>query len=222
MIGTTVTALVVAGTLVANAEWMIGTTGEAKIRTVKMPKGVKPSVAQQGKAAVVSWSAQEIEPGAKMTRYTITAHSQGAAAKAAVVRQADSTGAESQSITFAASEVAGGTWRWTVTPHFASWTGAESGLSSALTFAPAPAARLAEAPAPKTAIPTATTAPAARPTPESAAPPITTRPAPTAEAPPKEEATTAPPPVSSPVGQEPPVKGSSPSASGSAPADIPQ
>ncbi|MBB4696870.1 hypothetical protein [Paractinoplanes abujensis] len=216
----TAVGAIVAGTLVANAEWLIGASADAKVRATKMPKGVKPSVAEQNKGAVVSWSAQEIAPGVKMDRYTITAHSQGAPARAAIVRRVDSTGGESQSITFAADEVAGGTWRWTVRPHFASWTGAESGLSSALKFDPAPSARPADVVAPRPVAPSATTAPVTQPTAEPSRAP--TKPAAPVEAPPREEATTAAPAVSSSAGLEPGVGESVPSASGSAPADIPQ
>ncbi|MBU2671036.1 hypothetical protein KOI35_46820 [Actinoplanes bogorensis] len=219
IIGTTVAVVVAAGTIAANASWTIPITGTVNARTAKMPKGVKPSVAKQSKAAVVSWSAQEIVAGVKMDRYTVTAHSAGTPARPDIVWQVTASGGVSDTVTFAAAEVSGGTWSWTIVPHFAIWAGAESNPSKALTFAGTPA----EAPAARVAAPV-TEAPAA-PADEVTTPPAvvekpTTKPAAPVEKP-TEDVTTVPA-ATSPAVTEPPVKEPEPSASGSAPADISQ
>ncbi|GID25380.1 hypothetical protein [Paractinoplanes brasiliensis] len=210
----------VLGTYLAYANWSLPASAvKVTMKAAQMPRGVKPSVAKQSGAAVVSWSAQEIAAGVKMDRYTVTAHRQDKPAESAIVREVTASGGPTESVIFTPAQVEGGVWRWTVTPHFASWTGAAGGLSNRLTFDPAPAAKLVNAPVPTTGV---TTIPAPTPSVVSTSKPATTRSAAPVEAPPKEEAITTPPPVSSPVGQEPPVKGPGPSASGSAPADIPQ
>lgn len=223
LIGATVTALVAVGTLTANAEWVIHAQAAVKIRTAKVPAGKKPSVAKQSKTAVVSWSAVEIAPGVRMNHYTVIAHSQDLPVKPKIVREIAASGDGSESVTFGAAEVAGGKWRWSVTPRFANWTGAESSLSEALRFPAATAAAPVEeppatgkvAPAPP---PVTRQAPVAGSTSNPTAEPPTTGPA----APPKDD--TESPPASSPTEAEPPVteKEPEPSASGPAAEDIPE
>ncbi|MGK5679140.1 hypothetical protein [Actinoplanes sp. URMC 104] len=229
VVGTVLAVAGGAGTYVAYADWTVpASTVKVTMKAATMPKGTKPSVAAQSGTAVVSWSAQEIAPGVKMDRYVVIAYSQGVAPKPAIIRDVAATGAVSESAVFGAAEVAGGKWKWTVTPRFASWKGAESGLSKALEFDAAPAAVLVEAPA-ETAAPspaakaTAPTAPATGPTtpvPEAttskpAAVPTTTPPV----LPPPAENDSASPPASAPGEQEPASEAGLP-ASSSAPADI--
>ncbi|MCO8272313.1 hypothetical protein M1L60_17100 [Actinoplanes sp. TRM 88003] len=213
--------------MTANAAWVIGGSAKVTTRSAKMPKGTKPSVAKQSKAAVVSWSAQELVPGVKMDRYTVTAHSQDNPAKEALVREVEASGGASESVTFAASAVAGSKWKWAVIPHYAKWSGAEGGLSKALTFPAAPAApaaaKVAEPPpAAKVVAPTTpptTVAPTTEATKKPAAEPVTTAPAPEPE---KTEDETAPPAASSPAVREPASAAPEPSASGSAGEGIPK
>ncbi|MCY1140698.1 hypothetical protein OWR29_22095 [Actinoplanes sp. Pm04-4] len=228
LVGTTVAAVVAAGTLTANAAWIIGGTANVKTRTVKIPKGTKPSVEDQSKAAVVSWSAQELVPGVKMDRYTVTAHSQDTPAKSAIVREVEASGGVSETVTFAAAEVAGGKWKWTVIPRYAKWVGAESGLSKALAFPAAPTAKAAEtAPAAKTIAPTTVAPTPSQPTAETTSKPVTepvitppeVEPAPEPE---KSDDKNVPPPASSPAVLEPVPAAPEPSASGSADEGIPK
>nr|WP_221375668.1 hypothetical protein [Actinoplanes polyasparticus] len=225
LIVTTVAAVVTAGTVVANAEWAVSGAAQAKIHNLKMPAGTKPSVEDQSNSAVVSWSAQEIVPGVKMDRYTVTAHSQDTPPRAAIVREVEASGGVSETITFAAAEVAGGKWRWAVIPHYAKWVGAESGLSGALTFPDAAVSKVAGTPPAKTVVPTIppTAAPVPTPTAKTtkkpAAEPVTTTPAPPS---PEKAEDTAPPPASSPAEAKPATTAAEPSASGSADEGIPE
>ena len=224
IVGTVLATAGVAGTYVAYADWTLPATSmTVALRAAAMPKGTKPSVAEQSHTAVVSWSAQEIAAGVKMDHYLVTAHNQDETPKPTIVKEVVATGNVSESVIFSAAEVSGSKWRWTVTPRFASWTGAESGLSKAIKFDPAPAAVLVEAPASKVAAPAAVpTAPA--PTAESpskpGAEPVTTTPAPSP--PEKTEDDTAPPPASSPAEAKPATTAAEPSASGSADEGIPE
>jgi cell division septation protein DedD len=170
LVVTVAVALVGAGTLTAHAAWLVPGPVGLKIRTVQMPRGVTPSVAEQDRRAIVSWSAQHIAPGTAMQRYVITAHSVDRPPLADVVHTVVATGADARSTVFAAGEVAGGTWYWTLVPTFESWVDKESKRSGTLGFPAAPddVSRIA---APSTA-PSPTGTPTASPAP-SVAPPTT-------------------------------------------------
>ncbi|MFG1989212.1 hypothetical protein ACGFJ7_04420 [Actinoplanes sp. NPDC048988] len=221
--GATVAALGIAGTLVAEADWMIGGSAEVRARTAGMPRGVKPSVAKQSKAAVVSWSAQEIAPGIRMDHYVVTAHSVDVPMLPSISRAVAATGKATESVVFGADEVAGGRWYWTIVPRFALWTGAEGGRSTKLNF-PAPTkaaqavaevARAAPTATPAAPVPTASTEAAVV---SGTAPAAVSRSSPTAGPTPGDS----PPSTSGTTPSEQPPKPVEPSASDSAPADIPE
>jgi hypothetical protein len=204
LVGATV-AMGAAGTLTAYANWSTPGTATVRGRVAAMPQGVEPSVAKDGKAAVVSWSSQEIAEGADMTAYVITAHSVDTSpAKPNVVHTVTATNSGTHSVTFTAGELAGGSWKWTLTPKFHTWTGAESPPTKKLTF---PAAEPATSLVAQTTDPTpptsASTSSAARSqpgaAPKPAAPPEETTPAPAeepkSEEPKSEEPTKAPDPT---------------------------
>lgn len=177
-------AICAAGTVVAyaHAAWPIPGVALVKARTATMPKGVTPSAAKQGGAAVISWSAQEIAPGAKMDHYVVTAHSVEEPPLPEVAHTVAASGDATESITFAAGEVAGGKWSWTLVPRLGLWAGAESGKSQKLDFPVPTVNRLAAAPPTVTA----TTAPTVTTT-TPATTPATVPPTPTT--PPVAEAT---------------------------------
>ncbi|WP_433297878.1 hypothetical protein ACQP2F_42070 [Actinoplanes sp. CA-030573] len=172
VVAAVVGALGVAGTMVARADWAIPSKPVSfRVRSEKMPRGVTPSVAKQGGGALVSWSAQEIAPGDRMDRYVVTAHSVSEPPLPDVTHTVTAGGGASESVTFAAAEVAGGKWYWTIVPKYRLWVGEESGRSDRLAFPGAPAVRSAGAnPATEAAVagpaappatpPAATTAPA--------------------------------------------------------------
>jgi hypothetical protein len=175
LVVTVAVALVSAGTLTAHAAWLVPGPVGLKIRTAQMPRGVTPSVAEQDRQAIVSWSAQQIAPGTAMQRYVITAHSVDRPPLADVVHTVVATGADAQSTVFAASEVAGGNWYWTLAPTFEAWVGRESRRSGRLGFPVAPAA-VSRIAVPSTA-PSPTVTPTTSPAPSVA--PTTTSPTPT-------------------------------------------
>jgi hypothetical protein len=147
LVGSVVAVLGIAGTLTAFADWAVPGTVTTKARAATMPRGVQPSVVKQLKTAVISWSAQQIGPDAWMDEYVVTAHSLNTPPLPDVTHTVTATDGPSESVTFSAGEVAGGTWQWTITPHFRHWVGPESRKSSRLTFAVTAAATKAEAPA---------------------------------------------------------------------------
>ncbi len=94
-----------------------------------MPDGVTPSATDQNGKAVVSWSAQEIVPGVKMTAYVVTAHDTDPNPLPDVAHTVTASGADSESATFTAVELAGRKWKLGIIPKFRTWTGAEGKLS---------------------------------------------------------------------------------------------
>jgi hypothetical protein len=228
VVAATVGAIGAAGSAFAFAAdgWDVKGKGTFKAKVATMPKGVKPSVAKQGSTAVVSWSAQELVPGAAMDHYVVTAHNVDDP-QADVAHTVAAGGGVTESLTFAAGEVAGGKWYWTIVPKYRSWVGEESGKSQRLTFPDAPAARLvsvtptptAQAVVAATAEPAATTAkpttevPATTAAPgktataeQTTAPEKTTEPGGTPTTTPAEPA----PPATSPVPVEPASDASAP------------
>ncbi|MEU8814476.1 hypothetical protein [Actinoplanes sp. NPDC048796] len=213
-----------AGTMAANAEWVISGSGQVKMRAPAMPRGTTPSVDKQSSGVVVRWDAQEITRGVRMDHYVVTAHSADRPARPDISRTVASTGEATESVTFDAADMAGGRWYWTVVPRFARWAGDESGKSAELTF-PAPAKKapraVAETPAAAAPTPVATVAPTAST--EAAvvsgtAPAAVSRSSPTAGPTPGDS----PPSTSGTTPSEQPPKPVEPSASDSAPADIPE
>ena len=178
----------------AEESWTLGGGLTVGVKVAKMPQGATPSVAQDGKAAVVSWSTQEIAQGADMTAYVITAHSVNKPPLPDVVHEVAGKTKNSQSVKFKAAEVAGGKWKWTVIPKFHSWVGQESDRSDPLDFpgvpatvAPGDAALVVAVPDPATS--SATVAPTKPVETAESKPPTTVA------SPPTKEATKAPPPV---------------------------
>src|SRR3954451_12338973 len=135
VIAAALVALGIAGTAMAYADWTLP-AGRHTVtaNVVKMPRGTAPSVAKQAAKAIVSWSAQEVAPGVRMDHYIVMAHSTEDRPLRDVIHTIAATGGDSESVSFAAAEVAGGRWVWTIVPKFRLWTGAESGKSRGLTF----------------------------------------------------------------------------------------
>ncbi|MEV7622461.1 hypothetical protein [Actinoplanes sp. NPDC089786] len=215
--------LVAAGTVAAQAEWAIPVSASVKARAATMPQGVTPSVEKDGKAAVVSWSTQEIAQGADMTAYVITAHSVNKPPLPDVVHEVTGTSKNSQSVKFKAAEVAGGKWKWTVTPRFHAWVGQESDRSDPLDFSGVPATVAPGEAALVVAVPDPATTPA---TVASVKPAETAdvKPPTTVASLPTKEATTAPPPVvkeeeppSAEIEPSPPDVQETPASPGTAP-----
>ncbi len=224
VIGAVLAAAGVAGTYLAYADWAVpANTATITLRVAAMPRGVTPSVSKQSKTAVVSWSAQEIAPDVKMTRYVVTARSQDGSVKPDLVQEINASGSSSESVTFSAAEVAGASWKWTVTPRFGNWAGAESAQSKTLNFPAATADILVEAPTPQIRVDTTPTAVAPTETAEPVVTPTATPPTEVATVPASPKSDAAPPPASSSAAaEEVPPSEPGPSASGSVPADIPQ
>ena len=160
ILGAAVLAFGIAGTAMAYAWIVPAKNTDVRIRAAKMPTGVTPSASIQNGQAVVSWSAQEILPGIKMTSYVVTAHDVSAT-HPAVSHTVTSVGGSTDSSTFTAAELASGRWKWTIIPKFQKWTGDEGKQSSSITFPIAPATVLADA---VTAVTAAKTTPVDAPT----------------------------------------------------------
>ncbi|BCY14874.1 hypothetical protein [Actinoplanes sp. L3-i22] len=219
LIGAVVGSLGVAGTVFAYAGgWIVtGKPTRLTANVAKMPRGAEPSVAKQGSDAVVSWSAQEIAPGVRMDHYVVTAHSVDEPVQPDIARTVTAGSGPAETVVFAAAEVAGGKWRWSVVPKYRDWTGEASKPSQRLVFPALPAAQVAALPAPDPGAKAGSTAPtpgaSAQSTPASGA---TTGPA-------QEEEKTSPTPAAKPdpttpaadPGPTPPVAPADPDPAGS-------
>jgi hypothetical protein len=140
-----VVAMAAGGTVLAYAGGWIIPDNKASLAAgvAKMPRGVEPSVAKQSGQAVISWTAQEIAPGTLMDHYVVTAHHVGTPAEPGIARTVAASGNATESVTFTGTELAGGTWNWTITPRFREWIGATGRKSRNLVFPAAPVARSA-------------------------------------------------------------------------------
>ncbi|WP_203824291.1 hypothetical protein [Actinoplanes palleronii] len=215
LVGAVALSLGVAGTVYAYAGGWTVTSAPTRFtaKVVKMPRGVEPSVTKQSGQAVVSWSAQEIAPGVRMDHYLVVAHSVAEPPQPDVTRAVAAGGSTTESVTFGTGEMAGGKWRWTITPKYREWTGEPSKLSPRLAFPAAPAAPADPAVIAAPAVPPASPSVSA-PTPEagdtSTAPVPDVRTSPASEP----ENVPAPPRSSTPVEEEPDL-GPDPSVSAS-------
>jgi hypothetical protein len=132
----------------AYASWSVPVSDMSiTVEAVSMPSGPTPVATADGAQAIVSWDAQQLTSGVKMTAYVVTAHDTEQPAKANVVRTVTASGRSTESASFTAAELVGGKWKWAITPRFQTWTGAEGKLSNPkLVFpAAAPTAGLAAA-----------------------------------------------------------------------------
>jgi hypothetical protein len=145
-------AVVVSGTLVSYASWVVpDPAATVKVKTPSMPGGPTPTSDGSDGRAVVRWKAQNIA-GVKMTAYVVTAHDTDATPLPSIAHTVTASGSDDESATFTGAELAGGKWKWAITPKLRSWTGTEGALSNPkLIFpAPSPATALAKATPAKT------------------------------------------------------------------------
>lgn len=154
LVTATAVAVASAGTVIAYAGWPVSSGPvQVKVRAMDMPQGVRPSAARSGADAVVTWSRQEIGPGATMQSYVVRRHDADGARAVKAFGPISGT-------TFTDPAVPAGRWYWTVTPKFAGWTGAESRKSENLRFtAPEPTALVANTAATRAPAPAATPRP---------------------------------------------------------------
>jgi hypothetical protein len=141
LVGSTAVTVALAGTLAVNASWSIPGASAVKARSAAMPRGEEPEVTKRTQTALVSWDRQEIAPGSPMDHYIVTAHHVGATIKPDITRTVPASGDPIESVIFTTEEMAGGTWRWTVTPKLHLWVGLPSKESRPLTFPAGPAAK---------------------------------------------------------------------------------
>jgi hypothetical protein len=178
-------AVIVSGTLVSYASWVVpDPAATAKVQTPSMPGGPTPTSEISDGKAVVHWNAQNLA-GVKMTAYVVTAHDTDETPLPSIARTVTASGSDDESAAFTGAELAGGKWKWAITPKLQSWTGTEGALSNPkLIFpAPSPANALAKVTPAKTgseAVQAVETTPTPASTTEAPAEKPETRPAPSA------------------------------------------
>ena len=122
-------ALTLATAASAGASWSGDSPGDARARATSLEPGNTPSVSVSGRDATVSWNPSSIAGGPAATSYVVKRYNGSG--------QQQTIGAGCSGSVTATSctenAVPSGSWRYSVTPRFANWTGAESAQSSSAT-----------------------------------------------------------------------------------------
>jgi hypothetical protein len=124
ILGMTVLATTMVG---ARASWQAGATGAGSTRAAVVSGGAVPSAALAGSSVNVSWSAVTVNDA--IVRYQVRRYD--AATGVAQSMGAGCAGTLSGT-SCAESAVPAGSWRYSVTPVVATWSGAESARSAAV------------------------------------------------------------------------------------------
>jgi hypothetical protein len=112
----------------ASAAWSGGGSVAGQVQAATMPGGSAPTVSATGHTITVNWSAGTVA-GQSVSDYTVKRYN------GAGVGQTVGAGCSGTltGLSCTESSVPAGTWTYTVTPSLASWQGAESPASSAVT-----------------------------------------------------------------------------------------
>jgi len=122
--------------LVAGAAWAFWTAGSAlggngAAAASGVNQGATPTVSAAGSAVTVSWAATTLTTGAAVGGYTIHRYDAGTLAPQTLL--SDCTGTVT-ALTCVESDVPNGSWKYAVTPRFATnWQGQESAKSATAT-----------------------------------------------------------------------------------------
>ena len=122
--------MVVVGGGAAWAFWLAATTAgsNGSSAATSVNAGTTPTVNVAGSSITVSWAASTLASGQAVTGYQIRRYDAGTLAVQTILSACTGTVAAT---TCVESSVPPGSWKYTVTPRFATnWAGAESGMSS--------------------------------------------------------------------------------------------
>ena len=111
------------------AFWSVATSGPGEASAATVPQGARPTATANGSQVTLAWAPRSLSDGAAVTGYTVIRYdTQGNAVS-------PGTGCASPVASTGCTEnaVPNGTWRYTVTPRFAAWSGAPSGPSDPVT-----------------------------------------------------------------------------------------
>ena len=113
----------------AMASWQAAGTGKAYSKATSIGAGNVPTVSVTGRNVTVNWSASSVSGGPAAASYTVKRYN------GAGVQQTIGSGCSGAIAATSCTEngVPSGNWRYSVTPRYQSWTGAESAQSTAAT-----------------------------------------------------------------------------------------
>src|SRR3954453_4767267 len=114
----------------AKAAWQAGGAGGADVPASSLPTGATPSVGASGQAVTVSWTASSMSSAVlsyRIRRYDTSNVLQSIGSACAATTTA---------LTCTEANLAAGSWKYTVTPVYATWTGTESVKSATVTTPP--------------------------------------------------------------------------------------
>ena len=124
----------------SRAAWQSPGTGGQSARAITLPAGSTPTASVSNRSVTVSWSAASLPGGGTVAGYDVRRYSTGG------VLQSIGSGCSGTVAATSCTETAvpAGSWRYAVMPRQGNWSGAEGGLSSAVTVG-APSLSLAPA-----------------------------------------------------------------------------
>jgi hypothetical protein len=115
------------GAFMAVAQWMSGSLGDGRTIAQNIPQGSPPVAITDGRTVTVSWNETHLSGGTSASGYVVHRHDDGGADET-ILDDCDGTVA---ALSCTEANVPTGTWRYTVRPLLAGWTGTESEPSSA-------------------------------------------------------------------------------------------
>jgi hypothetical protein len=122
-------SLAVGAPATASAAWTGDSSGDAYAAATAIGSGNTPTVAVSGRNVAVNWSPSSVVGGPQVISYVVKRYD-GAGQEQAI---GDGCSGAVSSTSCTEQAVPPGNWRYTVRPKYASWTGAESGMSAAAT-----------------------------------------------------------------------------------------
>jgi hypothetical protein len=113
----------------ASALWLATADGSAVAGSDRLPDGALPAATVTSRSVALSWGAAAFKDGQGATSYTVARYAAASGGSAVTTFSCATTGCTE-------TEVAPGTWHYSVTPAYAAWKGAESARRSAAVGAP--------------------------------------------------------------------------------------
>jgi hypothetical protein len=121
----------VAPATAANAAWTGSGTGAHYVKAVSMPAGKTPTASVSNRNVTVSWATSNMPDASAVANYLVKRYDTGGN----VQTIGSACSGTVSALTCTESAVPGGTWRYTVTPKVANWTGTEGPQSANVTVA---------------------------------------------------------------------------------------
>jgi hypothetical protein len=115
----------------AQAAWTTGGAGSQSARAITLPAGNQPAASVSNRNVTVSWAVSNLPGGSPVSGYVVKRYD----GSGNVQTIGSACSGTVSALTCIEQAVPGGTWKYSVTPQQANWTGAESPQSTSVTVA---------------------------------------------------------------------------------------